>query len=149
MVRGQDESLLISLLPESPAEKLRNVLALLRAHERLDDELADIVLDQPCYVRIALLVAEVVDELEQPATPAPRVVHCRYCACTEQLPCSIDIDELAPSDRDTVAGYFAESRLELPDRVTCWWISLDPAVCCNPHCAELHRATGTSGVSPS
>jgi hypothetical protein len=70
---------------------------------------------------------------------APALV-CKYCSCSEWQACSVDVASLSADDRDDVAAYHAERGAPLPPKVGCWWISLDPPVCSNPHCAELHRA---------
>jgi hypothetical protein len=75
---------------------------------------------------------------------ALEVVRCVFCGCTETAACSIESASLEARDRTDVAKYFADRGEELPERVSCWWVSLEPPVCSNPVCRRALAERGPS-----
>lgn len=81
------------------------------------------------------------DELEEPA--GIDVVSCVFCRCTQNSACSIDSALLDDVSRQELGVYFADQGVaELPPRVSCYWISLDPPVCSNPLCRRAFAKHG-------
>jgi hypothetical protein len=127
---------------ETPAEHLRNALQLMRGDPALVATKNFLAIERRLVAAISLLEPEAhgggeIKELGSELT-------CVHCGCTEASACSIDPDQLDPMDRAMSIAYYAEQELPVPDRVPCWWVSEDPAVCSNPSCqrARAGRVDG-------
>lgn len=152
---------------ETPAQHIRNAIALLRAHAvnhaigtPLDADSVHAIERRLCLALEQLHAGERYTDLtsatwtitpidaaaleahDEPPGRAIDEPRCVYCDCTEYSACGIPVSELADDVHTMVEMDYLAQGLPLPATVPCWWISENPWVCSRPTCVAAFRGAG-------